>query len=680
MQIQSRAPKHTERSRGVNAGRPTGGDTHGRGPPIVVRDGNAVHKAKGQPTKVGQSAPLIQERRGGIVQFHKTEVCAMQDANVYLELVHERGKKGLPLERVYRQLFNRNLYLKAYGKIYRNAGVLTPGINEDTVDAMSLEKIDAIIEALRYERYHWKPARRIYIPKKDGKQRPLGLPGWSDKLLGEVVRMILSAYFEPTFSDHSHGFREGRGCHTALREIYYGWSGTTWFLEGDISGCFNNLDHELIVSALSEHIHDGRFINLIRKLLKAGYLEDWKFNRTLSGVPQGSVVSPILSNILLDKLDKFVETVLIPKYTRGEKRKRNKTYQHLMGQAEKHYRKGEKDQAAMYRKQAQKLPSVDTHDPDFRRLRYCRYADDWLIGFIGSKAEAEEIKQQLEIFLREELHLELSKTKTLITHARSQAARFLGYDITTVQKNAKRTKNAARGTKCRSVNGRIGLRIPPEVLKAKCDRYKKNGKVTHRPELENDSDFTIMGLYQLEYRGIVEYYRLAYNLHTLDLLRWVMEVSLTKTLAHKHQTSVQKMCDKYKAEWEENGIAHRGLRVVIPREGKKPLMATWGGISLQWDVKATLNDQPPHQTMGRAELEKRLLAQVCEQCGATNLTTPIEVHHIRALKDLEKYPGREKPRWVKLMAARRRKTLVLCQSCHQDIQYGRPLRRQPSRS
>jgi retron-type reverse transcriptase len=144
----------------------------------------------------------------------------MQDANVYLELVHERGKKGLPLERVSRQLFNRNLYLKAYGKIYRNAGLLTPGVNEDTVDAMSLEKIDAIIEALRYERYHWKPARRIYIPKKDGKQRPLGLPVWSDKLLGEVVRMILSAYFEPTFSDHSHGFREGRGCHTALREIY----------------------------------------------------------------------------------------------------------------------------------------------------------------------------------------------------------------------------------------------------------------------------------------------------------------------------------------------------------------------------------------------------------------------------------------------------------------------------
>jgi hypothetical protein len=345
-------------------------------------------------------------------------------------------------------------------------------------------------------------------------------------------------------------------------------------------------------------------------------------------------VSPVLSNILLDKLDKFVETILIPHYTKGVKRQRNPEYKHLMGQAERCYRKGEKQQAALYRKQAQQLPSVDTHDPDFRRLRYCRYADDWLIGFIGPKSEAEEIKLQLEIFLREELHLELSKTKTRVTHARSQAARFLGYDITTLQKNAKRTKNVARGTKGRSVNGRIGLRVPPKVLKDKCDRYKKGNKVMHRPELENDSDFTIMGLYQLEYRGIVEYYRLAYNLHTLDLLRWVMEVSLTKTLAHKHQTSVQKMCDQYKAEWEENGTIHRGLRVVIPREGKKPLIATWGGISLQWDVKASLNDHPPHQTMGRAELEKRLLAQKCEQCGATSRTDHIEVH-------VRRFGGRE---------------------------------------
>ncbi len=227
----------------------------------------------------------------------------MQDTKVYLELIHERGKRGLPLERVYRQLFNKKLYLSAYGKIYRNAGAMTPGSTSETVDGMSLDKIDTIIEALRYERYQWKPARRVYIEKKNStKKRPLGMPTWSDKLLQEVMRMILNAYYEPQFSDHSHGFRPERGCHTALREIYHNWQGTTWFIEGDISQCFDSLDHELLISTLSERIHDGRFINLIRELLKAGYLEDWTFNQTLSGTPQGGIVTP---PTMLQTLDIF---------------------------------------------------------------------------------------------------------------------------------------------------------------------------------------------------------------------------------------------------------------------------------------------------------------------------------------------------------------------------------------
>ena len=244
----------------------------------------------------------------------------MQTTEALLGLLRERGKRGLPITRVYRQLYNMNLYLSAYGRIYRNAGSMTPGVTEETVDAMSLEKINDIIQAMRQERYQWQPARRTYIPKKNGKKRPLGMPVWSDKLLAEVMRMILSAYFDVTFSDHSHGFREGRGCHTALREIYHTWKGMVWIIEGDIADCFGSLDHNLIISALAEHIQDGRFLNLVKKLLNAGYMEDWKVNKTLSGVPQGSILSPILSNILLSKLDRFVETELIPEYTRGEKR------------------------------------------------------------------------------------------------------------------------------------------------------------------------------------------------------------------------------------------------------------------------------------------------------------------------------------------------------------------------
>jgi len=283
----------------------------------------------------------------------------MQITNTYLGLLRERGKRGLPLTRVYRQLFNKHLYLTAYGKIYRNVGATTKGINEETVDAMSLEKIDTIIEALRTERYQWRPARRVYILKRNGKKRPLGMPVWSDKLLAEVIRLILNAYYDVQFSDHAHGFRERRGCHTALQEIYHTWGSATW-----------------ILSVLSEKIHDGRFLHLMKKLLDAGYLEDWKFNRTLSGVPQGSIVSPILSNILLNKLDRFVETALIPQYTRGEKRKLNQEYVKLHKQMHKLLRNGQKEAALKVRKRLQKLPSIDPQSPDYRRLKYVRYADD----------------------------------------------------------------------------------------------------------------------------------------------------------------------------------------------------------------------------------------------------------------------------------------------------------------
>lgn len=604
----------------------------------------------------------------------------MQTTEVILGLLRERGKRGLPLTRIYRQLYNVNLYLTAYGRIYRNKGAMTPGITEETADGMSLDKIHTIIDAIRQERYEWQPARRTYIPKKNGKKRPLGMPAWSDKLLAEVVRMLLDAYFDVTFCEHSHGFRESRGCHTALSEISHKWTGTTWIIEGDIADCFGSLDHELILAALTEHIHDGRLLNLIKKLLDAGYMEDWKFNKTLSGVPQGSILSPILSNILLSKLDKFVETRLIPQYNTGKKRKRNPPYEKLMNRAAHLRKKGQKEEAQKLKHQAQKLPSKDPYDPDYRRLRYCRYADDFALAFVGPKEEAEEIKQQLRTFLLEELKLNLSEEKTLITHTRDSAAKFLGYEITTIQSDTKQTVDK-NGHKGRSVNGKIGLKVPRKVIEEKSKRYMRMGKPAHRAELLNESDYTIIATYQLEYRGLVNYYRMAYNLHTLQKLKRIMEISLTKTLAHKHKMSVRRVYEKYKTNLEVGEKTYKGLQVQVPREGKKPLVATWGGIPLTWDVKASIVDQLEQRVYGeRSELERRLLAQVCEQCGATRMTDQIEVHHIRALKDLEKYTGREKPQWVKIMAARKRKTLVLCRTCHMDIQYGRPLKRKVSRS
>jgi group II intron reverse transcriptase/maturase len=245
----------------------------------------------------------------------------MQSAETVLDVLRERGRRGLPCEQLYRQLFNPHLYLMAYGRLYSNHGAMTPGADGETADGMSLAKIGRVIDALRHERYRFQPAKRVYNPKKSGKLRPLGLPSWSDKLVGEVIRLLLEAYYEPRFSGRSHGFRPGRGCHTALSEVAHNWTGTTWFIEGDISDCFGSLDHSVMLSILTENIHDNRFLRLIKQMLQAGYLEDWEWNATLSGCPQGGVVSPVLSNIYLDRLDKFAETVLIPEYTRGALRK-----------------------------------------------------------------------------------------------------------------------------------------------------------------------------------------------------------------------------------------------------------------------------------------------------------------------------------------------------------------------
>ena len=242
----------------------------------------------------------------------------MQDAGTVLEVLRERGRKGLPCDELYRQMFNKSLYLLAYGNIYSNQGAMTPGASDETADGMSEAKIDQIIALMRAERYRFAPVRRVLIPKKNGKLRPLGLPSWSDKLVGEVVRLLLEAYYEPRFSGRSHGFRKGRGCHTALREIQQTWTGTVWFIEGDISDCFGSFSHDILLGILAEKIRDNRFLRLIRNMLKAGYLEDWQYHDTLSGVPQGGVVSPVLSNIYLHKLDEFVEKELIPRYTRGE--------------------------------------------------------------------------------------------------------------------------------------------------------------------------------------------------------------------------------------------------------------------------------------------------------------------------------------------------------------------------
>jgi group II intron reverse transcriptase/maturase len=598
----------------------------------------------------------------------------MQKAEYILQAMRKMGENRIPLTRVYRSLFSEDLFLAAYDKIARNKGALTPGTEDDTADGMSLNRIRKIIEQLRNERFRFRPVRRTRIPKKSGGTRPLGIPNFSEKLVQEAIRLLLEAYYEPRFCDSSHGYRPGRGCHTALARIQRKFRGTTWFIEGDIRGCFDAIDHTVLLDILSKDIRDGRLLNLIRMCLEAGYMEDWEYNKTYSGTPQGGILSPLLSNIYLHELDAYVEEVLIPQYTRGDRRSDNPEYRRIRYQLSCARKAGDSEQARKLELQLRQLPSQNTHDPDFRRLSYARYADDFLLGFIGPKEEAERIKTALIEFLRERLHLEMSPTKTLITHARTEYAHFLGYAISVYHADDKIAHKTGSKTKMRGVNGGIRLGIPYGRVDKMAERYKHNGKPVHEKTLLSYSDATIIDQYQQRLRGIAQYYKYAVDRCRLGKLKYVMEIALTKTLARKFQTSVSEIYRRYKGTQTVEGYTYKTLQVVVPTSTATRCIY-WGAVPLK-TVKigsGTIDDnvhQYDRPTSSRTDLIQRLQADTCELCGSHE---DCEVHHIRKLSDLKKrWQGRkEKPAWVVRMIAMRRKTMVVCRKCHEGIHAGK---------
>jgi group II intron reverse transcriptase/maturase len=483
----------------------------------------------------------------------------------------------------------------------------------------------------------------------------------------EVLRMMLEVYYEPLFRNCSHGFRPGRGCHTALGYIRRFFRGTVWFIEGDIKGCFDNIDHDVLMRILARRIHDGRILELVRRYLKAGYLEDWTYHRTYSGTPQGGVLSPLLANIYLHELDEFIVEELRPRYHRGERRSPNPEYLQLSGRIQRLKRKGNIADAKALIGERRRLPSHTPCEDGFRRLRYCRYADDFVLGFIGPKTEAEEVKREIGTFLREKLHLDMSEEKTLITHARTGHAVFLNYDLSVYQSNNYITAKGTRPIKRRSANGQVRLGLPYRLVDEKCKPYLSQGKPIPKIGSMAYSDGHIIATYQTMYRGLAEYYKYAVDRHRLVNLKHVMECSLTKTLASKYRVSVSEIYRRYRNTCTVNGYTYKTLQVAV-HKGDQEIAIRWGAIPLRVDktLQATIDDRQTVVYQSRSDLIRRLLCQECELCGGTER---LEVHHVRKLADLEtRWRGRrEKPRWVRTMIAMRRKTLVVCHACHTEI-------------
>lgn len=599
----------------------------------------------------------------------------MQKANQILQAIRKMGEHRIPLTRVYRNLFSEDLFLAAYGKIYRNEGALTPGIDPtDTADGMSLDIIHNIIEKLRKEQYRFRPARRMTIPKKSGGARGINAPGFSDKLVQEALRLMLEAYYEPRFRESSHGFRAGRGCHTALQHVHTKFQGAKWLIEGDIKGCFDNINHAVLLNILSRDIQDGRLLNLIRLGLEAGFAEYWTYHKTYSGTPQGGILSPILANIYMHELDEHIEDVLIPQYTRGKQRATNPDYRRYEWPIKCARKQGNDALAHKLEQERRQIPFGVVNDPTYRRLSYVRYADDFILGFAGSKSEAIAIKEAIRTFLQQRLKLTLSEEKTLITHAQTEKARFLGYAVSIYQADDKLTRRTNSKTKGRSINGGVRLGVPYGLTNEKAKQYQENGKVVSERRLLDYSDTHIIDVFQSRFRGIAEYYKYATDRCHLRKLQYIMQIALVKTLAHKYRISASQVYRKYRGKLTVDNHDYTTLQLEVPTKHGSRLIY-WGAIPLR-TVKIgqaqLLHDQQyQEQFKNTVDLLVRLKADVCELCGSTDRC---QVHHIRKLAELKKrWAGRkEKPRWVTRMIAMQRKTLIVCFRCHRDIHNGVP--------
>jgi nicotine oxidoreductase len=569
---------------------------------------------------------------------------------------------------LYRLMFRKDMYVLAYERLKSIPGNMTPGTDDETLDGFSEEEIDKIIEQMRNESYQCKPVREAFIPKANGKLRRLGIPCPRDKIVQEVVRIILEAVYDsphgPYFSECSHGFRRSKSCHSALREIQKKWSGMIWLIEGDIKSCFDDIDHHILVDVLRKKIKDERFLSLIWKFLKAGYLDlERARHDSLAGTPQGGIVSPILSNIYLHELDEFVEQLQV-ELEQGKERRPNLEYKRIEARRYKLAKAGKANTREFKRlgKQMRSLPSLDTRDPNFVRIRYVRYADDWLIGVIGSHELAEETKDKVGKFLKDRLALTLSQEKTKITNARTEEAEFLGYRIRKgrgrdTQKVTVSTNGSGRQFKRRSTGMEVVLKAPVDKLikrlsqKGFCDG---RGTPKHKAGWTVLDEDQIVSLYSSINRGIQEYYRPADNWPELQRVQYILKYSLAKTLALKRKTPITRVMKGREISVQVRTKKGQVRNIVFYR-------------NTDWTIRRDAFKDSPEVDLVRMNVRLRTRSKLglpCMVCGDPN---KVQMHHVRHIRKMD---DKEPKGFTRVMAALNRKQVPVCKACHERIHRG----------
>jgi group II intron reverse transcriptase/maturase len=569
---------------------------------------------------------------------------------------------------LYRLMFKRDIYILAYERLKSNPGNMTPGTDGKTFDGFSDGTIQALIREMRTEAYRCRPVKTVYIPKANGKLRKLGMPNARDKLVQEVVRIILEAIYDspenPYFLDSSHGFRRSRSCHSALRAIQQKWSGVTWLIEGDIQSCFDEIDHHILVSLIRKKIKDERFITLIWKFLKAGYQDlDGKRKDSFAGTPQGGIISPILANIYLHELDEFAEQLRL-ELEQGKQRRPNPVYRSIADRRQR-LAKSERTDTREYRELGAKLrelPSLDPHDPGFVRLKYVRYADDWVIGLIGSHHLAEQVKERVRSFLVTKLGLTLSEEKTKITNARSEEAALLGYRIRlgrssrATQKVTLSTNASGKVFKRRSTGMEIVLKAPIEKVverlhqKGFCDTSGVPVAKQAWGLLDEDQ---IVNLYSSINRGILRYYRPSDNWTYLRRIQYILKFSLAKTLAAKRKTGVAKVL---------NG---GNVSVQVKRAGQTKTITFYSNAD--WTVNRGAFTEQSDVDLVRMQERLRTRSKLGWACCICNADQDVAMHHVRHIR---KMTNKHAKGFTRVMAALNRKQIPVCRECHRRIHNG----------